>query len=89
MMLSKKLITKALIRLRGSAGCSVPVLFANPRRQGFSHQDPYISRFLQLDHMTLAGALALPMSLCQCMSIQYADNVRSLSSVVLSFMFHR
>ena len=36
MMLSKKRITKALIRLRGCAGWSAPVLFANPRRQGFS-----------------------------------------------------
>ena len=30
MILSKKRITKALIRLCGCAGCSAPVLFANP-----------------------------------------------------------
>ena len=33
MVLSKKQITKALIRLPGSAGWSVPVLFVKPRRQ--------------------------------------------------------
>ena len=35
-ILSKKRITKALTRLRGCAGWSAHVLFANPRRQGFS-----------------------------------------------------
>ena len=35
MILSKKRISKALIRLRGCAGWSAPVLFANPRRQVF------------------------------------------------------
>ena len=33
MALSNKRITKALIRLRGCAGWSAPLLFANPRRQ--------------------------------------------------------
>ena len=41
MILSKKRITKALIRLRGCAGWSVPVLFANPQRQVFSHRGTY------------------------------------------------
>ena len=36
MILSKKRITKALIRLRGCAGWSAPVLFANPEDR-FSH----------------------------------------------------
>ena len=40
MVLSKKQITKALIRLRGWAGWSAPVLFANPQRQVFSHRGP-------------------------------------------------
>ena len=33
MILYKKRITKVLIRLRGCAGWSAPLLFANPRRQ--------------------------------------------------------
>ena len=33
MILSKRRITKALISLRGCAGWSAPMLFANPRRQ--------------------------------------------------------
>ena len=33
---------KALIRLRGCAGWSAPVLFANPRRQVFSRRGPFI-----------------------------------------------
>ena len=41
MILSKKRITKALIRLRGCAGWSASVLFANPRRQVFSRRGPY------------------------------------------------
>ena len=41
MILSKKQITKALIRLQKWAGWSAPVLFANPRRQVFSRQGPY------------------------------------------------
>ena len=43
MVLSRKRITKALIRLRGCAGWSAPVLFANPRRQLFSRRGPCIS----------------------------------------------
>ena len=42
MILSKKGITEALIRLRERAGWSAPVLFANPRRQIFSRQSPII-----------------------------------------------
>ena len=38
MILSKKRITKALIRLRGCVGWSAHVLFANPRRQVFSRR---------------------------------------------------
>ena len=34
-------ITKALIRLRGCADWSAPLLFANPRRQVFSRRGPY------------------------------------------------
>ena len=41
MVLSKKRIAKALIRLRGCAGWSAPVLFANTRRQVFSRRGPY------------------------------------------------
>ena len=40
MILSKKRITKALIRLCGCAGWSVPVLFANPPRQIFPRRGP-------------------------------------------------
>ena len=41
MILSNKRITKALIRKRGCAGWSAPLLFAKPRRQDFSHRSPY------------------------------------------------
>ena len=40
MTLSNKWITKALISLRGCAGWSAPVLFANLRRQVFSRRGP-------------------------------------------------
>ena len=38
MLLSNKLITKALIRLHGCAGWTAPLLFTNPQRQVFSLQ---------------------------------------------------
>ena len=39
-ILFEKRITKALIRLRGCAGWSALLLFANPRRQVFSRRGP-------------------------------------------------
>ena len=41
MILSNKQITQALIRLRGCAGWSAPLLFANLRRQVLSRRGPY------------------------------------------------
>ena len=43
MILSNKQITKVLIRLCICAGWSAPLLFANPRRQVFSRQGPYVN----------------------------------------------
>ena len=40
-ILSNKRITKALIRLRGCAGWSAPLLFAYPRKQVFTRQGPH------------------------------------------------
>ena len=40
MVLFKKRIAEALIRLRGCAGWSAPLLFANSRRQVFSRRGP-------------------------------------------------
>ena len=42
MIFFNKRITKVLIRLRGCAGWSAPLLFAAPRRRGFSGRGPYI-----------------------------------------------
>ena len=68
MVLYKTRITKVLIRLRGCAGWSAPVLFANPRIQVFSRRGPnlvdsfdhipsayqhYLSYFLK--HLTCTG----------------------------------
>ena len=36
-------ITKALIRLRGCAGCSAPLLFAKPRRQVFLRRSQHLA----------------------------------------------
>ena len=52
MVLSKKQITKALISLCGWAGWSVPLLFANPRRQVFSRQGP-----IEIWILFLSGAM--------------------------------
>ena len=41
MIFSDERITKALIRLRGCAGWSAPLLIVYHRRQVFSHRGPY------------------------------------------------
>ena len=53
MILSTKRITKVLIRLRGCAGWSAPVLFANPRRQVFLRSGPYVLRLESLKKCSL------------------------------------
>ena len=50
MILYNKGITKALIRLRVSAGWPVPLLFANHRSSFFSRRSPYI---VKLDKLTV------------------------------------
>ena len=51
MILSKKRITKALIRLHGCTGWSAPLLFANPRRQVFSRQGPYKEIIIEFTYL--------------------------------------
>ena len=41
MILSNKLMSKALIRLGGCAGWSASLLFANPERQVYSRRGPF------------------------------------------------
>ena len=53
MILSNTRKTKALIRLRGCAGWSAPVLFANPRRQVFLRRAPYVLRLESLKKCSL------------------------------------
>ena len=75
MQLSKKRITKALIRLRGCAGWSVPVLFANPRRQVFSRRGPYIIAYFMFPLVLKQSSSVL------CRDAPYNNDVRLLSSV--------
>ena len=51
MILYKERMTMALIRLRGCAGWSAPLLFANHRRQVFSHRGPYHLLYPLLVHL--------------------------------------
>ena len=53
MILSKKRITKMLIRLRGCAGWSTPLLVANLQRQVFSQRGP------NMTIVTITGLSAL------------------------------
>ena len=55
MIFSKKRITKVLIRLRGCAGWSSPVLFAKPRRQGFWRRGPFYSLIFRLSMPSMYG----------------------------------
>ena len=45
MILSKKRITEALIRLRRCAGWSAPLLFANPLETGFLESRTFLSQY--------------------------------------------
>ena len=49
MVLYKTRITKALIRLRGCAGWSAPVMFANPPKTGFLASRPISYAGLDID----------------------------------------
>ena len=51
MILSNKRMKKALIRLRGCAGWSTLLLFANLRRQVFSRRGPFNMIFLLSKHI--------------------------------------
>ena len=68
MVLSKKRITKALIRLRGRAGWSAPVLFANPRRQVFLRRGPFnytsVVRNSQVPHQVVTNLRSVKSSNC-------------------------
>ena len=57
MFLSKKRITKAVIRLRGCAGWSAPLLFANPRRQVFSRRGQNRRTFFAQRYVILSTCL--------------------------------
>ena len=56
MILSKKRITKALIRLRGCAGWSAPVLFATPDYR-FSRDEAQKIRLIKSFHIGLGTGL--------------------------------
>ena len=55
MVLFKKRISKALIRLRGCAGWSAPLLFAHPRRQTFSRRGPNVVAWYSCQLTTSPG----------------------------------
>ena len=50
-ILSNKRITKALIRLRGCAVWSAPLLFAKHRRQGFSRRGQFIRQISSIFYL--------------------------------------
>ena len=54
MVLSKKRITKALIRLRRCTGWSAPVLFTNPGRQVFSRRGPNYTKVKDINDTKFA-----------------------------------
>ena len=56
MILSKKRTSKALSSLRGCAGSSAPLLFANPRRQVFSRRGPDDNKYVTAILMDLPKA---------------------------------
>ena len=64
MVLSKTRISKTLIRLRGCAGWSAHLLFANLRRQVFSRRGPNYSEFLKFVYFKKWELLKLLMVRC-------------------------
>ena len=69
MILSNKRITKSLIRLRGCAGWTAPLLFENHRRQFFSRRDPFY--FLTLILLFLSSKSLSP---CYCKFGNFREN---------------
>ena len=65
MILSNKRMTKALIRLRGCAGWSVPLLFANHRRQVFLRRGPYSICVLYALHRVFCTVHVIFVVFCQ------------------------
>ena len=65
MILSKKRITKVLIRLRGCAGWSAPLLFPNPedRSSCVEAQIAYITNNMDQDQTASMGSVLLGISL--------------------------
>ena len=57
MILLDKRITKALISLRGCAGWSAPVLFANSRREVFSRRGPFVASYILQTNPSLTRLL--------------------------------
>ena len=85
MELSKKRMTKALIRLRGCAGWSAPVLFENPQRQVFSRRGPIIKTCK--NNVTVADSESLGRSLTRKMASvgrarSYSTSINSRIRVV-------
>ena len=71
MKLYNKLITKALIRLRGCAGWSAPLLFANLRRQVFSRGGPFILTVSHVLTLCMLGYFACFLSSANCFQNQH------------------
>ena len=92
MILSKKRITKALIRLRGCAGWSAPLLFANPRWQVLSRRGPTIKKGVRLqNHIPCAACTTwnkVLIGLCQyaCWNGPFFSNSSWNASI---FLLHR
>ena len=82
MILSEKRITKALIRLCGCAGWSATVLFANPRRQVFSHRGPY--KVLQCQYQP---RIIIPTNFVYIHNVAYPDKSDWLMNKFLRRIF--
>ena len=90
MILSKKRTTKTLISLRGCAGWSAPLLFANPGRQASSRRGPFDSELsLSISTTYSMWSVFYPVSIntkCCIFKVSY-HNVNGLCYLSSTFIY--
>ena len=84
MVLSKKGITKALIRLCGCAGWSAPLLFPNIERQVFLHRGPIVNISLPINFNICFGCSKENEIALTHMSVLGAQKNRLIEMISLS-----
>ena len=83
MILSEPRIEKVLIRLRGCAGWSAPLLFANHRKQVFSRRGPLMI-YLQTDRTKLGAVFCTVCHRVDMQTSKWGSSTNRIATVAIS-----